>query len=431
LAEHLQHSRRIGWPALRARLVHAYDQSVVRRTFLFGAFLVPAFFATSAMFYGAALLLAPADFGILYLAHAIQNVVCAGSVILNIFLTRHYTLLDLRIGPGATAASARAVERIALYTGPPGVLALAVAMAVGGQQIGAHSWALALLVPMDIFGSYLCDLERAALQSAQKTIRVGLFNLLQMALRAMLSLAGIFFFGTVWAAIIGWIAASAVLYLGFRSWVLGRQMSPGDVRAEPPSLSGILPLMAGYAIVMGVCYLDVIIAYLALPSDTFGLYSASSVLPKMILIGLTPIMLMLFPLMIGQNIQVPPVLVRRIALVLAALTGAAALGLVFASPFLCEGGWGLRYCQGDAFGDMMLSLVPLVLLRLLVFVAFATARDWLPLSIFIPVAVFAAQFALGGAAPSAAQLARDFAIFAAATLGFFWLVLRISQKRRG
>ena len=150
------------WPMLKLRLVQAYDQSVVRRTLLFGAFLAPAFFATSAMFYGAARLLVPADFGILYLAHAIQNIVCAGSVILNIFLTRHYTLLNLSGGLGATAASARAVERMALYLGPVGALALMAAMAIGGRQIGAHSWILAFLVPLDIFGSYLCDLERAA-----------------------------------------------------------------------------------------------------------------------------------------------------------------------------------------------------------------------------------------------------------------------------
>jgi hypothetical protein len=303
------------------------------------------------------------------------------------------------------------------------------AMAIGGRQIGAHSWILAFLVPLDIFGSYLCDLERAALQSTQRTIPVGLFNLLQQALRAALGLAGIVVFGTVWAAIIGWIAASALLYLGFRPWVLARQTSHGNVRADPPSLAGILPLMAGYAAVMGFCYLDVIVAYLALPSDSFGLYSASSVLPKMILVGLTPIMLMLFPLMIGQNVEVPASVVRRIALVLAGLTGVAALGLILASPILCEGGWGLRYCQGDAFDDMMLSLIPLVLLRLLVFVAFATARDWLPLLVLLPAALFAAKFALGGAVPSPAELARYFAMLAGTTLGLFWLALRIHPKR--
>ena len=37
--------------------------------------------------------------------------------------------------------------------------------------------------------------------------------------------------------------------------------------------------MAGYAAVMGFCYLDVIVAYRA-ALDSFGLYSASSVLRR-------------------------------------------------------------------------------------------------------------------------------------------------------
>jgi predicted cobalt transporter CbtA len=67
----------------------------------------------------------------------------------------------------------------------------------------------------------------------------------------------------------------------------------------------------------------------------------------------------------------------------------------------------------------------------LVFVAFATARDWLPVLILVPAAIFAAKVALSETAPSPTALARDFAVFAAAALVFFWLVLRITQKRRG
>jgi hypothetical protein len=381
------------------------------------------------MFYGAGRFLSPADFGILYLAHALQNVLCAGSVILNIFLTRHYSILGLSAGPGATAHSARAVERIALRMGPLVALTLMGAMAIGGKQIGAHSWILALLVPLDVFGSYLCDLERAALQSAQKTIPVGLFNLLQQSFRAVFGIIGIVLFGAVWTAIVGWIVASTVLYLAFRPRVVGSPVNYAGVQADLPSRSGLLPLMVGYGAIMGFVYLDVIVGYVVLPSDSFGLYSASSVLPKMILVGLTPIMLMLFPLMIEKNIRVPASVVRRIGLVLTGLTGVAVLGLILASPILCEGRWGLRYCQDAAFDGMMLSLIPLVLLRLLAFVAFASKRDWLPLLTLIPAAIFAGKFVLTSTAPSPTVLARDFAIFATGTLVFFWLALRAGQKR--
>jgi hypothetical protein len=47
----------------------------------------------------------------------------------------------------------------------------------------------------------------------------------------------------------------------------------------------------------------------------------------------------------------------------------------------------------------------------------------------LPAALFAAKFALGGAVPSPAELARYFAMLAGTTLGLFWLALRINAKR--
>jgi hypothetical protein len=178
---------------------------------------------------------------------------------------------------------------------------------------------------------------------------------------------------------------------------------------------------------MAYCYFDVILAYFILSSDKFGAYSASSVLPKMIFTGLMPVMLMLFPLIISETAIVRAATVRRIGFVLSLLAAAAALVLIVVSPIVCESRYGLRYCQATPFDDMLVALIPLTLLRLLVFVAFAGIRDRLPMLILLPMAVFAAIIKLTGV-NEPAILARDFMWFAVGGLLFFWVALRGAPK---
>src|SRR5262249_18420353 len=158
------------------------------------------------------------------------------------------------------------------------------------------------------------------------------------------------------------------LYFAFRPWVM-RRAHP-EPRPELPTLAGILPLILGYGTVMASYYLDIGMAYVALPSAEFGSYSASSVFPKMVLTGMMPIMLMLFPLMVGERTAVPLAVVRRIGWVLTGLSLVAMAVLFAAAPILCAGRWGIRYCEPGSYDLMLLSLVPLTLLRLLVFVTF-------------------------------------------------------------
>jgi hypothetical protein len=65
----------------------------------------------------------------------------------------------------------------------------------------------------------MTELGRVMLQSLHRTLLLGSFTLLWMALRFMLCITGIMVFGTVWGALGGNVSAAVVVYVGFHVWV--------------------------------------------------------------------------------------------------------------------------------------------------------------------------------------------------------------------
>jgi O-antigen/teichoic acid export membrane protein len=415
---------------LRGLATQGYGQSVFRRTGMLLTLLVPAYLANLAVMYAAAELLSAEQFGLFYVANTTGTTLFSGSLILNMFLTRHVAAVAAEAGAGAAFELMRQVERIIVSWGALAAAAIFAVMLFISQRLGAQSYLIVLFIVLDAFAAYATELGRVMLQSLNRTLSLGSYTLAWTSLRLVLCIAGILVFGTVWGALGGSLLAAAIVFAAFHAWVARNAVASAAAVPPLPPLLTLIPAVLGYGLSIVISNLDVLCAYLVLRQSDLGVYSASAIFPKAMLLLMTPLMQMLFPMLAspGRN--------RSDRLVVLGKTGAALLGLACAgvlfiwelSPLVCGGFWGLPLCDRPLLGTMLLSVVPMMLLRLLVLLGFARGRDWLPAWLAPPALAY--FWIVQRSAPGMRALAGQFALFAAFICAFYFLVCIVATRAR-
>jgi O-antigen/teichoic acid export membrane protein len=421
------------WTRLMRRARGNYDHSVFRRTAILLCLIVPAFLANFAVVYFGAELMNPADFGIFYVANTTGNVLFSASLILNMFFSRHLVAVIRAAGePTGYAALAR-IERLVIGWGAGVSLVVFLAMLAISRKIGVQSEIIALLIVLDAYTSYVADLGRAMLQSLRRTFLLGSYTLVWMVARFAFCMIGIFAFHAVWGALAGIVSATVVIYAGFRFWTSrSAQGAAGTIPPLPP-LASIVPAILGFGLLIAVSNLDTLVSYVLLHADDLGIYSASSIFPKAMLVVTLPLLQMLFPMMIGGQ---PADRAFRgflrksgVAMFGLATSGLAAIWLL--SPWICGGRWGMKLCATSPLHILLLSVLPLVFLRVMVLLQFARGHDWRALWLGIPTVVYLWIALISP--PSITLVATQFSVFSAAASLFLLGVHLASEwlnKRR-
>ncbi len=352
---------------LRKRLEAGYESSVFRRAFLLLALVVPAFVANFLVLYVCAQWLGAADFGVFYAANAIGNILFSGSLILNLAFTRYLSTLAAAQGPKGLIAGAYKIQSALLRWGSLVTAALIASGVLAGSRIGVRSAIVVVLVVLDAYTAYLGDIGRVLLQVSRRTIALGLYTLVWMALRLVLCMVGLWWGGTVWGALAGIVLSSVAMIVALNVFLARQPRSATQSIGHPPRLTSELPSIVGYGLLVTVSNLDVLVGYFILPSVAFGLYSASAVLPKAILTVVTPLQQMLFPHMVaGSGDDTDNRRFRLRAGI--AVVGIAALGTVMAAivePIACGASPGIVLCRPSLMNVILLSIVPLVLVRVI------------------------------------------------------------------
>jgi len=414
---------------IRARVSRGYGDSVVRRSFVLLCLMGPAFAINLLFYYVAAALLTPLDFGLLYVAVTAANVLYSGSAVLNIFFTR-YLVAVIRAGGDAAAYPARSrIQDLVVRWGAPVALACILSLLVFGRWIGVESWPLIVLIVLDAYTAYLIDIDRALLQSLRRTVSLGTLTLIWMGLRFLLGVVGMALFKTAWGGMLGVVLATIVAIVVLSIVFAARRDAAPQPFPALPSVRALLPVVLGYATLILISNLDVLLTYLLLKNSTLGAYSASSVFPKGILVVITPFLQMLYPMMVAPQRTAldNSVVLQKSAGVIFALSGAMALVVFLFSGWLCGGAWGLKLCQPHPLETLLLSAVLLSILRALVFYQSARARDWTAISMLVPAAayVWIAQVSLH----SVETVAVQFTIFSAAVLFYYGALSFIVERR--
>lgn len=405
---------------LRIFASRGYGNSVVRRTFLLLCLMGPAFAANLLLYYLAADLLAPEPFGLFYVAVTISNVLYSGSFVLNLFFTRHLTFIVNTASASAAFAARRPIQRLVVRYGALAALACILVLYGLGKKLGVQSWPIIILVVLDAYSAYVIDVYRAVLQSVRKTAYLGGLSLAWMLLRFLLGVGAMVFLGTAAGALLGIVLASFILIA-----LLFLRFSAIDMKSTAvqlpalPSLRALVPVVLGYGSLIVISNMDVLLAYLLLRDTTLGAYSASSVLPKGILVVVTPLLQMLYPMMVWHD-KAPAnlrLIVQKSAGTIFLLSSAMALAVFGFSGLLCGGSWGLRLCQPLPLNYLLAATVMLSVLRALVLIQSARGRDWMAISLLVPAGAY--LWIATVSSHSAETIASQFMVFAGLLLLYF------------
>ena len=402
----------------RSLFTKYYHASLVQRAIVLMAFVGPAFLANLLVYFFTARILSAEDFGIFYVSITIVNVLYSGSLLLSIFLTRYLVQVGTTNFDDMVGATRKIQRVVGLWGVPLSVAAFVVLTALSGS-LGVQSVLVVLLIILDTYASYLADIGPAFLQSRQQTWQLGGYTLVWMLLRLALSVLGAALFGTVWAALLGSALAGISCFAGFQV-ILARSAVP-ERREIPklPAFATLIPVVLGYGLLTVVSNLDVLLSYFLLKDAAIGVYSASSVFPKGILMVTMPVSQLLFAAMLGdyQSEEAFRTTVRTTVWVIGALTAGAAAAIWLLSPWLCGGGFGLNLCAPIPLHVLLISAIVLSMLRMTVLLEFVRHRDWLILSLLFPTLAYLVVAFRSN--PDVGTMAVQFAIFTATALAFF------------
>jgi O-antigen/teichoic acid export membrane protein len=414
---------------IRTMISRGYGDSVMRRSFLLLCLMGPAFAINFALYYAAAALLPAEGFGLFYIAVTTANVLYSGSFVLNIFFTRHLVSVVQVAGESAAYAARGHIESLVLRWGALGAVVGMVGLSLIGKWIGIQSLWIIILIVLDAYSAYVIDINRAFLQSLRKTVPLGGITLVWIALRFGLAVAGMALFGTTWAGLVGVVLAAGLIMVAFPFLFSSAKYAALQHAPALPSIRELVPVVFGYVSLIVVSNLDVLLTYVLLKDDALGAYSASSVFPKGILVLVTPLLQMLYPMMVGRHAA--SLNIRRVfqksVVVIFALSSVVALGIFGFSGLLCGGKWGLNLCQPFPLELLLISAVTLSVLRALVLYQSARGRDWMALSMLVPAIAYL-WIALQSDR-NVATVAMEFAAFSGFLLLFYGGATILTERR--
>ncbi|MEE9301538.1 MAG: hypothetical protein V3V17_10510 [Alphaproteobacteria bacterium] len=401
--------------------VFAIERSIVRRGFVLLALVLPGHVLNYALLVGATHLLVSDAFGIFYAAIAIINVLFAPSLVLSLFLARHFARLKAQAGPGAAVEAFRQAFRLIARWGLLALFLGLAALSVIGSLVGVESFVLIALIVLTAYMAYVTDVVRAAFQGLQLFVLLGLMGLAWMALRFGLGMAGLGIVGTPWAGLVGILASGLIVCAIFYHVVLRRRdAKPIAEAAFPIEVRKLVQFTMGFSLFSVITYLDVLVGYLVMERASFGVYAASSVLPKAIILLSLPVGQVLFPVLTDEE-SVGRVRSTSVAKGLGLTFFVSAVGSVIVlafADFFCGEGFGITLADPELVRLLTLSAIPICLLRVVVMRELARGRDWHPLYLMIPLLPFT-SYLLGADTLGAFAYAQSYVIFALAVFAFY------------
>jgi O-antigen/teichoic acid export membrane protein len=241
-----------------------------------------------------------------------------------------------------------------------------------------------------------------------------------MTTRFLLAVGGLYLTRTSWGGLTG-IALSGLLVF-FPTLAMLMALSTGDrepVDIQLPSPLRMIPLALSFTVYTAITYLDIVTSYLLLNKSALGVYSASSVLPKGILLFTTPIIQVAFPVMVrGGSAEIPGRALFMKGFLATVLIGGVALLLVWSTAdYNCGSTYGIQTCDREIMGFALAGILPLMILRVLVIDQLSRRNDWHPLALLVPVALFAVYFLVS--IRDIDHLAISFLVFGYATLAYY------------
>ncbi|HEY1727974.1 MAG TPA: hypothetical protein VGG22_06360 [Candidatus Baltobacteraceae bacterium] len=367
-----------------------------------------------------------AAFGRFYAAWATINILATPGTVLSLVATRYFAEA---FRSGAEPGIRPALVRVARSLGPwllAGVLATEIVFFAAGRHI-TDSWALALLLPVTAASFFGVEIVRAVLPAMLRGTLFGMVFFAWCATQCAFAIGALLLVHSVWSIYAGIFVANILALFAIITLVLHLSRHATQMPVDPSDparfdLSEVLPFCSAYVGFVLFNNADILIAYFFFTGSQLGAYSAAAVLPKAIVMVTQPIAQVVLPLLVateGQTALVRRAVWRAIS-VTAVLGSLGAAFLSAASPLVCSGKFGIRYCDPKLMTTLAVTAVLLALVRVAITVDLGQRLYWLAQVPFAGCLVFAAvQFFTH---PSPDKLAMSYLITSLGTITTFGLL---------
>ena len=414
----------------RALIASPLHRSVIRRSMVLLSMAVPGFLLNYLLLYIASRTLVTEHFGILYTCITVINILYTPSTIVSFFFSRQISETMALHGVDEALNDFRFFFGKMMFWCAVLSVVILVPFTVLGSIIGVDSYALIVLIVLANYGNYLMETIRGGFQGLQRFFTLGAAGLSWIVFRFIFGTLGIYLFRTVWAGVTGIMLCSAPALLLFHRVLMRGRTRSGSLRPMFFPKRKFTLFIAGFGLLSLLMYMDVLMAYLSLDKISLSAYSASSILPKSIIMVLNPLMQVLFPLLVtssalGQSSWTKTI--KGIALTAAAsLSGALFLDLF--ADILCSTSLGIKSCMPGTMVVLGYSVIPVCLLRVLTLILYARNIDWGPLLLIVPVSVFMGWVVLTD--PDASTMAAGYLAISSCTLVAFAAISLYLVHRR-
>jgi len=360
------------------------SQSIVRRSLAVTAFYVLGHGFNYLLLVASNRLLRPEIFGLFYISNSMINVLMTPGPVLAMSFGQHFARLAASGGIDAvSAALGRTLVAMAGW-GSFATMAVLIALAVAGQQFGVDSFAVLVLIPVIACVAVLFEIVRACFQALHRFAWFSASWVLWCGLHFILSLAGLYLVGTVWAGLLGSLLATIALMTVVLVILPVRSARPSpraETAALPIKLRSVLVPVIAYGCFNLLASADVLLAYVLLNRNQLGVYIASSLLPKAIVTITLPVAQVLLPVLAApaSSSQTLRTAVLKALSVVLMLAGCASAVLWMGAAMVCNEQFGIRFCDIGLMSLLALAAIPLSITRVLVVNSLAIGSNWRPL----------------------------------------------------
>lgn len=411
------------------------ERSIFRKAFRVFIFTLPAYLANLGLLYLAPRLVNGETFGIFFLSNTIINWMFAPAIIISMYLLRD--IKDTGNGQFAVPLPYKAnmvIKMVAKWSAVAMFIFGAISL-LAALFAGISSPYLIPLIFLIVSLAYVGESFRTYFQATDRFMLLGSFNMFWMVSRFVLGGAGLYIFQTVWGGLLGIaVALGTVFFIYYRKYIKvakDRYNSAYECNYSPPGFTGVLPGMMSYSALILTCNIDIIVAYFVLDSRMLGIYSASSVLTKAMLVLAFPLTHSVYPALLTSNQEGKSndwiIFIKGLG-VTSLIAAAVIASLYLFSGVVCSQKYGIVGCDMDVYHTLLIPPFFLFILIFLSLQSFSIGNDWLPMLLCIPTVIFVGISI--AVVNDVRIMSISFAIFSILTSAFYFLLVLRDRKNR-
>jgi len=265
---------------------------------------------------------------------------------------------------------------------------------------------------------------RSVLEASNRIIYAGFFTISMLFIRFLFGIIFLFIGGTVWSGMAGVMISGYITFFIFYYYLLKFKTKTKTKPKFKLEFNKMYMFLSAFLLVSVVMYIDIILAYFLLTPFELSVYTASSVLPKGLLLFTLPLTKVLYPIIAKKNehhlINIKRgVEVKMMGLMFLIATIGVSVMLLF-SDLLTQGILSIKHTDISIYTKIALSIIPLTLLRSLVSISSARGNDKEPLLLILPLLIYV--FYAIVSTKNINQFTNDFVLFSFVIIIYYLLL---------